>query len=138
MGKRSKKDGHYKDELRVGTTIPIWGILLAMNIFLSLRVEGGEIIPIVFITLVAGVLATGFIWDWGSGGQNSATDKMLQDMIEGESEQEKRKRDRLSQALSQLSDSQLHALREGIRTGDIDDERLRYMLGEDGELVEYK
>jgi len=49
---------------------------------------------------------------------------------------EKRKRERLDEVLRNLSTEQLETLRDGLSSGAIDDERLRYMLDDDGELIE--
>jgi hypothetical protein len=51
-------------------------------------------------------------------------------------ENEKRKRDRLGDILQRLSDEELHALRDGIRDGRIDDERIQDMLADDGEFIQ--
>ena len=98
------------------TMLEVWGILLAFVLM----------IPVVMIGMMMWA-PTAF-----TGDESSANS----DVASGDKDVEKRKRDRLSQALSQLSDSQLNALRDGIREGDIDDERLRYMIDDEGELVE--
>lgn len=95
--------------------LEIWGILLAFVLMIPVVMLGMSIwVPDAFI-------------------EDSQKHKTLT-ATEYEAV-EKRKRDRLSQALSQLSDTQLNGLRDGIRDGTIDDERLRYMIDDD-ELIE--
>lgn len=133
-----EKNEKMRYEMRVGTTIPVWGILFALIFWVSLGVDANNLVPIIISALIAGVLVTGFIWNWGRGDlSQDALDAVLNTQSSRDDvEFEKRKRDRLSQALSQLSDSQLAALRDGIHNGTLDDERLRYMIDDEGELIE--
>ena len=119
-----------KDELKLGATIPIWFFLTLAVVIMSFNVNSGELIPIVAITFSAGVLVTGFVWEWGRliPGQEQYNESNDRD--------EKRKRDRLDAVLSRLSDRQLRALQDGLESGDVTDEHLHYMLDEDGELIQ--
>ena len=96
--------------------LQVWGILLA------------------FVMMIPVVLLGMFIWSPRGFENNEKSDAIGFNSTDNAIE--KRKRDRLSQALSQLSDSQLTSLRDGIRNGTLDDERLRYMIDDEGELVE--
>lgn len=124
-----------RDEFKVGTTIPIWFFLCLMVVIVSFRVEGGDIIPVLIFSLMAGIMTTGFIWNWGQ--QPKINSVSMRDE-EQEAAREKRKRQQLDEALRTLSDDQLEALRHGLSSGTITEDRLEMMLSDDGELVEFK
>jgi len=123
-----------RDEMKIGATLPIWFLLCLMVVIVSFRVDGGDIIPVLIFSLMAGIMSTGFIWNWGRHPQVND-----QSNEEKRSEaREKRKREQLDEALRNLSDDQLEALRHGLSSGTITEDRLEMMLSDDGELVEFK
>ena len=114
----------------VVASIAITGVFLAPNM-------GDDAIGAIFIVVAAAIVTNGFIWNWGSTGQRKL-DKKERESAEDElydlasSVGEKRKRDRLAVALSQLSDGELHNLRSKIRNGEIDEQDLAEILNQQG------
>lgn len=117
-------------------TAIIWVLLLAMTtlafIFLG-DTLGEDIIGLMFILVVGGVASTGFVWKWGRLGNQDAqhTDK---DAYAWDAQADKRKRrngDELSRALRDLSNDELVRLRDRLARGEIDDDDLLRLLGED-------
>jgi hypothetical protein len=102
-------------------TAAIVGMIISSAILGRYLDEG--VIGIIFLSLVAATITSGFIWNWGQLPMSSAE------------EQEKVKRERLDSVLRDLSDSQLQRLRERLSAGEITEEQLGYMLSDDGELV---
>jgi hypothetical protein len=98
---------------------------------------GEEALGAVFMLLAAGVVCSGFIWNWGSTGQRKL-DKKVRESAEDElynlasSVGEKRKRDRLAVSLSHLSDNELLDLRQKLRNGDLDEQELAEILNQQG------
>jgi len=74
-----------------------------------------------------GITTTGFMWKWGEYNDSDST-----------SELEKSKRNRLSMALRDLSDSELASLRQRLATGDIDQSQLERLLDDESELSKVK
>jgi hypothetical protein len=93
---------------------------------------GEDIVGLAFIMLFAGVLVSGFIWNWGRIDDTQATEKQKHDAAS----QEKRKNDRLGQALRDLSNDELMRLRERLATGEIDERDLEIALGEDADRMQ--
>jgi hypothetical protein len=92
---------------------------------------GEDIIGLAFIMLFAGVLVSGFIWNWGRTGDAQATEKQNDDT----DYQQKRKNDRLGQALRDLSNEELVRLRQRLATGEIDERDLEAALGDDADRL---
>jgi len=67
------------------------------------------------------------MWKWGEYNDSDST-----------SELEKSKRNRLSMALRDLSDSELASLRQRLATGDIDQSQLERLLDDESELSKVK
>jgi hypothetical protein len=102
-------------------TAAIMGMIVS-SLFLAPFLKEA-VIGIIFLSLVAATFTSGFIWNWGQLPMTTGEDH------------EKAKRERLDSVLRDLSDSQLQRLRERLSTGEITEEQLGYMLGDDGELV---
>lgn len=113
-------------EERIKLTRFIWGMMIVGVVLGSMVLApflGDDILGMVFIMVAGAVFTTGLIWNWGRLPMTA------------QEASEKQKRDRLDAVLRDLSDSQLQILRERLAAGDIDDEKLSYMLGDDGELM---
>lgn len=100
---------------RLASTVVIWAILVGAMITLSLILAPtlGEIviaIPVIFTT--AGVLLSGFIWQWGQ----------MPNEAEKIAVSENLKRQRLTLALRDLSDDELKRVRQRLASGDISDD----------------
>lgn len=121
-------------------TIVIWVMVVASlaitGVFLAPNM-GDDAIGAIFIVVAAAIVTNGFIWNWGSTGQRKL-DKKERESAEDElydlasNVGEKRKRDRLAVALSQLSDGELVNLRSKIRNGEIDEQDLAEILNQQG------
>ncbi len=112
---------------RIKLTRFIWtaiivGIVIGSAVLVPFMEE--EVLGLVFMMVTGGVLTTAFIWNWGRL------------PVTAQEASEKAKRERLDAVLRDLSDTQLQRLRERLSAGDITDEQLGYMLGDDGELVQ--
>jgi hypothetical protein len=96
---------------------------------------GDESLGAVFMVMAGAIVINGFVWNWGSTGQRKM-DKKAREATEDElydyasSVGEKRKRDRLAVALSQLSDGELVTLKDRIRNGEIDEQDLAEILNQ--------
>lgn len=106
------------------------GFLLAF-IFVG-ETLGEAIIGMVFLMLLAGVLVSGFVWNWGridtAGSMSDALDSEMR-------YREKRKNDRLGQALRDLSNDELMRLRQRLASGEIDEQDLEAALGDEAERM---
>lgn len=118
--------------VRVGMTAFVWACVTAImtmalvqSTLSSVDVEG-----LGFLLLVSTVITTGFFWNWGRLPAEARADHGI--------EAEKAKRDRLDSVLRELSDAQLRTLRDKLSTGELNEEHISYMLGEDGELISQK
>jgi hypothetical protein len=103
-------------------TMIMWIILIvAMIPLTAITVNTLQelVIAVPGILAAAGVLVTGFIWNWGQ----------LPDTSHHEVN-ESLKRNRLTMALRDLSDDELKRLRQRLSNGDIDDEQLARLLDE--------
>jgi hypothetical protein len=115
----------------VVVSVAITGVFLAPNM-------GDESLGAIFMVIAAAIVTNGFIWNWGATGQRKL-DRKSRESAEDElydlasNVGEKRKRDRLAVALSQLSDGELHSLRSRIRNGDIDEQDLAEILSQQGQ-----
>lgn len=119
-------------------TIVVWVMVVITfaltGVFLAPQM-GDDAMGAIFMVVAAAIVTNGFIWQWGSTGQRKfdrkkreETEDELYDMAS--SVGEKRKRDRLAVALSQLSDGELENLRSRIRSGEIDEQDLAEILNE--------
>lgn len=114
-------------EDRIKLTRFIWGMMITGIILSSMILGsdlGDDILGLVFILVAGAVFITAFIWNWGRLPMTA------------QEASEKQKRERLDAVLRDLSDSQLQRLRERLSAGEITDDQLNYMLGDDGELVQ--
>jgi hypothetical protein len=103
-------------------TMVMWIILIVAMIPLTaitVSTLNELVIAIPGILAAAGVLVTGFIWQWGQ----------MPDTASHEST-EYLKRNRLTMALRDLSDDELKRLRQRLSNGDIDDDQLARLLDE--------
>ena len=96
---------------------------------------GDESLGAVFMVMAVAIVINGFVWNWGSTGQRKM-DKKAREATEDELYEyasnvgEKRKRDRLAVALSQLSDGELVTLKDRLRSGEIDEQDLAEILNQ--------
>jgi hypothetical protein len=117
-------------EKRAELTMKIWGVLM-IGMILSMLFTADRLgvwslgIPVLIVG--AGITTTGFMWKWG---EYTDTDPTI--------ELEKSKRNRLSMALRDLSDSELASLRQRLATGDIDESQLERLLDDESELSKVK
>ena len=122
-------------------TIIIWAMSIAGtaigSVFLAPQM-GEEVLGFFFMLFAAAIVCTGFVWKWGQmpgqGQQNQRHGKQKNAMYGYDTDmdyEEKRKRDRLSNALKSLSDDDLIRLRERIARGEIQDDDLASVLDED-------
>jgi len=105
--------------------------VIAVTVFADL---GGVIVPVLIFLLGAGVLVTGFIWNWGDGSlsKNTSAASSVSDEFFG-----KRKRDDLDVMLRNLSDDELLRLRRRLSDGDLTEQMIyEELLGDDGEYKE--
>jgi hypothetical protein len=103
-------------------TMIMWIMLIVAMIPLTALTIGTlqeVVIAIPAILAAAGVLVTGFIWQWGQM-PDPATHEANESL----------KRNRLTMALRDLSDDELKRLRQRLASGDIDDEQLARLLDE--------
>ena len=118
------------------TTIVIWVLVIAGtaigSVFLAPQM-GEEVMGFFFLLFGVALVCTGFIWKWGQlPNQGKNQGKQKNEAYDYEmSYEEKRKRDRLSHALKSLSDDDLIRLRERIARGEIQEDDLASVLGED-------
>jgi len=118
------------------TTIVIWVLVIAGtaigSVFLAPQM-GEEIMGFFFLLFGVALVCTGFIWKWGQiPGQQQGKQKNKAYEYEADyNYEEKRKHDRLSNALKSLSDDDLIRLRERIARGEIQEEDLASVLRED-------
>lgn len=115
---------------RAATVRRIWGFLIFGMIALSIFMGevGGLLLPIFLVMIIGGIISTAVVW-------NSGTD-LVERHLNDEYHAEKAKRDRLDSVLRTLSNDELYRLRERLSTGEIDDDQLAYMIGDDGELIQ--
>lgn len=118
-------------------TIIIWAMVIAGTalggVFLVPQM-GDEVLGFFFMLFAAAVICTGFVWKWGQlpGQAQQRHGKQKNESYDYEmGYDEKRKRDRLSNALKSLSDDDLIRLRERIARGEIQEDDLASVLGED-------
>lgn len=118
--------------MRSAATMFMWLVYMA-GVFISLIEVGAIAILLAFILMVPLVFLSAFMWGLldrrppQSATQSlsaSATDYL-----------EKRKRDRLDAVLKDLSNDDLERLRQRLSDGTVQEEQLRYMLSDDGELL---
>lgn len=116
---------------RVDLTRFIWMALMftvvAVTVFGDL---GGTVVPVLLFLLGAGVVVTGFIWNWGETAKADTTHDIASEYFG-----EKRKRDELDDILRNLSDEELIRLRRRLSDGTLTEEMLyEEFLDDDGEL----
>ena len=118
------------------TTIVIWAMVMVGtgigSVFLAPQM-GEEVMGFFFLLFGVALVCTGFIWKWGQmPGQAKNQGKQKNEAYGYEMDyEEKRKHDRLSNALKALSDDDLIRLRERIARGEIQEDDLASVLGED-------
>jgi hypothetical protein len=93
-------------------------MMILSGLFSRIMEEGVIFVPIMFT--VAGIVMSGFIWNWGQLPDTASQDRASEDL----------KRNRLTQALRNLSDDELHRLRQRLASGDVDDDQLARLLDE--------
>jgi len=100
-----------------------WALLMAAMVLLAdlLSPSFGQMMMVVliFLTLI-GIMLVGFTWNWGR----------VSNTANQETSSESRKRNRLTMALHDLSDSELIRLRQRLSDGDIGDEQLIRLMDE--------
>jgi len=119
-----------RDNQRIELTRFIWVALMLTVIIVTIFGNlGGTIVPVLLFLLGAGVLVSGFIWNWGDGSANQTRVAISEDYFG------KRKRDELDAVLRNLSDEELIRLRRRLGEGSLSEEMLyEELLGDDGEL----
>ena len=109
--------------LRFAAIVMGWALLMAAIVTLARLFSPSfaqvMIVVLIFLTLI-GITLLGFTQNWG---RVSNTDSQ-------ETSSEARKRNRLTMALHDLSDSELIRLRQRLASGDIDDDQLARLLDE--------
>lgn len=117
------------------TTIVIWVLVIVGtaigSVFLAPQM-GEEVMGFFFLLFGVALVCTGFIWKWGQMPGQAKQGKQKNESYGYEMDyEEKRKHDRLSNALKSLSDDDLIRLRERIARGEIQEEDLASVLRED-------
>ena len=113
-------------------TLIMWMVYLGSLGFLGQTLDLGA-----WVILMAGVLMIPLIlinlamWEAFHGTEKQANSSQVSNQADS---LEKRKRDRLDAVLRDLSDEQLAALKTRLSEPNFEDE-VRYMLGDDGELL---
>jgi len=109
--------------LRFVAIVMGWALLMAAMVLLAdlLSPSFGQMMMVVliFLTLI-GIMLVGFTWNWGR----------VSNTANQETSSESRKRNRLTMALHDLSDSELIRLRQRLSDGDIGDEQLIRLMDE--------
>lgn len=123
---------------RAVSTIVIWSILLVSIIIVSIflpAMVGEDVIAVYLFLVIAATISTGAIWNAGSRSEGRKAKPQAQQEAEAvaliSDESEKRKNDRLTNALRQLSDDELISLRRRINSGDVDEQRLVELFKDD-------
>lgn len=98
--------------LLIGAMIPLTAI--------TIDILQEAVIAIPVVLAVSGIAVTGFIYNWGQLPNESSHDASSESF----------KRNRLTMALRDLSDSELASLRQRLASGDIDDDQLARLLDE--------
>lgn len=120
---------------RAIATAIVWvmvvGLIALVGVFITPEL-GEDSLGALFMILVAAVVSTGFVWNWGQiEGVSNKKDRQkaeseIFDMaydLDG-----KRKRDEIGSRLSEFTDAELVQLRERLQAGDLDDDELQYIL----------
>ena len=109
--------------LRFAAIVMGWALLMAAIVTLARLFSPSfaqvMIVVLIFLTLI-GITLLGFTQNWG---RVSNTDSQ-------ETSSEARKRNRLTMALHDLSDSELIRLRQRLASGDIDDDQFVRLMDE--------
>jgi ABC-type protease/lipase transport system fused ATPase/permease subunit len=113
-------------------TVLMWAGFLIMLLF-AMNPLGGLTVVLALVLMIPLLAIMAFMWVVNSPAATNAS--RSQGENRRETSQEKRKRDVLDAVLRDLSDEQLANLRERLREPGFED-RLDYMLGDDGELVQ--
>jgi len=95
------------------------GAMIAMTA-ITIDTLQEAVIAIPVVLAVSGIAVTGFIWNPGHLPNESSHDASSESF----------KRNRLTMALRDLSDSELASLRQRLASGDIDDDQLARLLDE--------
>jgi len=117
-------------EKRAELTLKIWTTLMVgmvLSMLFTAEKLGVWSLGIPVLLVAAGIMTTGFMWKWGEYSDVAPT-----------LDSEKAKRDRLSMALRDLSDSELASLRQRLAAGEIDQSQLERLLDDQSELSKVK
>jgi uncharacterized membrane protein len=115
---------------RLEKTLNIWGIGIAGIVFGSLftvNTLGPVVLGLVFMIVVATIVVTGFIWQWGVPNTN----------LQASEDSEKAKRERMEAVLRRLSDTELQNLRDRVARGNLSDDDLNAMIEDEGKAKRY-
>jgi len=117
---------------RLKLTRTIW-IAMVIGIIAGSAVTapflGGWVLGLAFLMVIATIVVTGFIWQWGAPfAQFESSSSSNRD------ENEKVKRDRIETVLRRLSDTELQNLRDHISSGQLSDEDVQDILEDPGEF----
>jgi hypothetical protein len=108
---------------RLVVTILGWALLMAVMVLLAqlLSPSFGALMKIfVILFTLLGVMILGFGWMWGRVSNLSEQKDAAEDL----------KRNRITMALRDLSDSELVRLRQRLASGDVDEEQLMRLMDE--------
>lgn len=111
-------------------TVIMWAGMLGV-IFLAIPNMGGLAVLLALVLMIPLLAIMAFMWVVNSPFAYNHSQRGKQQ----EENQEKRKRDMLDSVLRELSDEQLAALKYRLSEPDFE-ERLEYMIGDDGELIQ--
>jgi membrane protein implicated in regulation of membrane protease activity len=118
-----------EEDIKAPASVVMWLAYLAMIYFSYGQLQTWSIL-LAFVLMMPLMGAMAFMWN---GGTKSSGSKSQQ------RESEKRKRERLDAVLRDLSDDELLRLKERLLDGSVNDDILyERMVGDDGELVEYR
>ena len=127
----NNKDTRMNFEKRAELTLKIWGVMIAglvISMLFTVNTLGVWALGLALLIISAGIVTTGFMWNWGDAASH----------IDTVEDAEKAKRNRLSSALRDLSDSELANLQRRLSQGDINDDQLARLLEEESELGKLK
>lgn len=117
----------------VATSV-VWVMAVAMLILSGIFLVpslGEDAIAVPILAIIGAIISSGFIWLGGNSDESEKKDRAEQEaelFSLAQNFDQKRKRDRISNRLSDLSDDELIDLRERIQMGDISEDELSYLL----------
>ncbi|MEL6407131.1 MAG: hypothetical protein AAFN11_21715 [Chloroflexota bacterium] len=115
-------------------TAVIWGAVVGMLVLAGvffMPTMGEDAIAVPIVGIIGAIISSGFIWLGGDNAENVKKDRAEQEaelFTLAQNYNQKRKRDRITHRLSDLSDDELIDLRERIQTGDISEDELSFLL----------